>query len=62
MFASSQLYASYRKDPTEIISTFDKALAESDFMNLFGKLLFLPLSVGSSISRRVDGGYSMDVM
>ncbi|CAE6447870.1 unnamed protein product [Rhizoctonia solani] len=51
-----RLYSQYDLGaPTTTIISFTKALAESDFVNLFAKLLLLPLSEGSDISKLASG-------
>lgn len=52
----SRVYPNYIGAPVEIISTLDKALVEIDFINLFGKMAFLPLVIGSSISKPENPG------
>ncbi|KAL5637598.1 hypothetical protein ACGC1H_004120 [Rhizoctonia solani] len=50
-----RLYSQYLSAPTTTITSFTKALAESDFVNLFDKLLLLSLSEGSDISKLASG-------
>ncbi|CAE6348483.1 unnamed protein product [Rhizoctonia solani] len=47
-----RLYSEYITAPPLIIAPFTKALAESDFVNLVGKLVLISLSAGSEISER----------
>lgn len=50
----ARIYSNYAGAPPKTISTFVKALAESDFINLFGRLVLLPWSIGSNISTVAD--------
>jgi hypothetical protein len=55
----SRLYAEHMEARTATISAFTKALAESDFVNLFGMMVLLPLSVGSTISKISSSKYKL---
>ncbi|CAE6506198.1 unnamed protein product [Rhizoctonia solani] len=46
-----RLYSQYIGASTPIITSFTKALAESDFINLFGRVVLLSLSEGSGVPK-----------
>lgn len=47
----------YQHLPVETLSTLTTALAESDFVNLFLRILLLPLTAGSNISKLGKGNF-----
>lgn len=50
-----RLYANARGMPAQTVSSFTKALSEGDFLNLVGRVMFMPMADGSKAGELEQG-------
>lgn len=55
-----RLYANARGMPAQTVSSFTKALSEGDFLNLVGRVMFMPMADGSKAGELEQDSHSDD--